>query len=180
MRAWPVGLAELLEGVLGHFRLQKVEVGVCRQGALEVLAGSLGVPERSMNQPGMEEEPGVLRAELQRLRHGGQRGPGPAGLEERPGQHVVGVDVAPDIKLSFDQFQGLPGLEVVIGVEECQFAVVHRLVDRVQVVERKNCITLSARRYDAARRAPAGQMILPTALDMGGGADPHGARWPSP
>src|ERR1700730_6480164 len=56
-----------------------------------------------------------------------------AALKERPGEHVPGVNVAADIELLARQGKGLSELDVVIGVEEGQVAIVYFLIDLAQV-----------------------------------------------
>src|SRR3989442_9895013 len=67
----PAGLGvEVGQGAPRVVRLEEVEVRVGGQGLPEVVARGVPVAEPALDQPGVEEEPGVARAELERLAHG--------------------------------------------------------------------------------------------------------------
>ena len=48
---------------------------------------------------------------------------------ESPGQSIPSVDVMPDFKLFLREVESLGELHIMIGVEECQIAIVQYLID---------------------------------------------------
>src|SRR5437879_336840 len=104
----PAGLGvEVGQGAPRVVRLEEVEVRVGRQGLTEVLARGVPVAEPALDQPGVVEESGVARAELERLAHGLGGRFRLAVLVPGPGEDVVGVDVAADLQLLLRQRQRL-------------------------------------------------------------------------
>ena len=58
-----------------------------------------------MDHPGMKEQPRILGAQFQRLRHGREGLLGPIILIQRPGQDVIGVDILSDLQLSLGEVE---------------------------------------------------------------------------
>src|SRR5580693_1666339 len=48
---------------------------------------------------------------------------------ESPGQSIPGINVMPDFKLFLREVESLGELHIMIGVEECQIAIVQHLID---------------------------------------------------
>src|SRR5580698_1151860 len=53
----------------------------------------------------------------------------PAIFIESPGQSIPGINVMPDFKLFLREVESLGELHIMIGVEECQIAIVQHLID---------------------------------------------------
>src|SRR5262249_44178765 len=120
------------EEPLREVSVEHVEVWVRGEGAPEVRLARGDLPQTEMDHARMEEEPGILRSELQGFadRHSG------LGqltvLIESPREHVVRINVTPDLQLLAGQLERADELAVVIGVEVRQLTVVEDLIERVQ------------------------------------------------
>src|SRR2546430_1659874 len=128
----PLSRAEPLERPGSGLRVQDMEVRVQRQRPGEVPGRAVGVAAGLVGESRMEVQSGVGRAEPQSLLDSALRFHEPAVPVEGPRENVMGVDVAPHVQLLAGETQGIDRLDVAVGVEECQLAVIDRFVEGVQ------------------------------------------------